>query len=50
MGSDVGYGLLNPALAVEIGYMLGVCLQQTTLCRPVATNKTLSLVIIFTIG
>lgn len=30
MGSDVGYGLLKPALAVEIGYMLGVCLQTHT--------------------
>jgi hypothetical protein len=28
MGRDVGYGLRNPAPAVEIGYILGVCLKQ----------------------
>lgn len=26
IGKLVGYGLLNPALAGDIGYMLGVCL------------------------
>jgi hypothetical protein len=28
MGKDEGYGLRNPAPAVEIGYILGVCLKQ----------------------
>jgi hypothetical protein len=30
MGKDEGYGLRNPAPAVEIGYILGVCLKQDT--------------------
>lgn len=38
MGSDVGYGLLKPALAVEIGYMLGVCLQTHTSSLYYLTN------------
>ena len=28
MGKDDGYGLRKPAPAVEIGYILGVCLKQ----------------------
>lgn len=27
IGSDVGYGLLKPLAADDIGYMLGVCLK-----------------------
>jgi hypothetical protein len=30
MGKDDGYGLRKPAPAVEIGYILGVCLKQDT--------------------